>query len=101
MRPATLGVSLRFLLRFCKEHRISGFGKFHPSLADKPDVERKWLQEKWHKLDESGDGTLSFSAIRGFLKDVKKKMTDDEIKAAFADLDESGEGVSIQPVVRT
>ena len=31
MRPVTLGVSLRFLLRFCIQHKITGFGKFHQS----------------------------------------------------------------------
>ena len=46
-------------------------------------TERKWLQDKWFALDKSGDGLLDFEETKGMLRDIKKKMTDTEIVAAF------------------
>ena len=39
-------------------------------------------------------GALSFSETHHFLKEIKKNMTEDDIKEAFREMDEDGEGVS-------
>lgn len=55
-------------------------------------AERKWLQDKWFALDTSGDGILQFDETKILLRDLKKKMTDGEIKRAFEDMDTDGCG---------
>ena len=69
----------------------------HASLLAQPGrtldlAERKWLQEKWHSLDTSGDGMLDFQETKVMLRDIKNRMTEQEIAAAFQEMDADGCG---------
>ena len=55
-------------------------------------AERKWLQDKWFALETSGDGMLQFDETKALLRDLKKKMSDEEINRAFEEMDTDGCG---------
>ena len=52
----------------------------------------RWLQDKWFALDSSGNGLLDFTETKVMLRDIKKKMTESEIEAAFKEMDADGCG---------
>lgn len=75
----------------------SKIASHHAALMSEPGrildlAERKWLQDKWYKLDTSGDGYLDLAETTSLLRDLKKKMTDPEVKAAFEEMDVDGCG---------
>jgi Ca2+-binding EF-hand superfamily protein len=59
-------------------------------------AEQKWLQDKWHQLDSSGDGSLDANEVAAFLDSVssssKSEMSAEDKTLAFSDMDTDGEG---------
>lgn len=55
-------------------------------------AERKWLQDKWYKLDTSGDGLLDLKETTHLLQDIKRKMTVQQVEKAFDEMDVDGCG---------
>lgn len=54
--------------------------------------EQKWLQEKWYKIDSSGDGVLDHAELSVFMDSLKTGLSEAEKVQAFHDIDADGTG---------
>ena len=55
-------------------------------------TEQKWLQDKWHKIDKSGDGVLDLHELGVFLETLRRGISQEDKELAFKDIDADGQG---------
>jgi Ca2+-binding EF-hand superfamily protein len=55
-------------------------------------AEQKWLQERWFKIDKSGDGMLDAQEIGVFMESLKSGMKETDKLQAFRDIDTDATG---------
>jgi Ca2+-binding EF-hand superfamily protein len=50
------------------------------------------LEKIFKKLDKNGNGNLDFDELKVLLKNIDKKLTDNEIMLVFRDFDKDNDG---------
>lgn len=55
-------------------------------------AEQKWLQERWYKIDTSGDGTLDHHELGKFMDSLHTGMSDTQKIQAFHEIDHDETG---------